>query len=117
MILDLSIFTYGYGDAMYYILNGIAMIMNKKGFMVMIRSVAVVSIMISAVVWSTNRSMGISERPVIIRIMALYFVINGLLTPRMSIKMEDRVSKNIEVVDNLPFCLFRSVGLKALGIC
>lgn len=54
MTLDLSIFTYGYGDAMYYILNGIAMIMNKKGFMVMIRSVAVVSIMISAVVWSTN---------------------------------------------------------------
>ena len=115
MTLDLSIFTYGYGDAMYYILNGIAMIMNKKGFMVMIRSIAVVSIMISAVVWSTNRSMGISERPVIIRIMVLYFVINGLLTPRMSIKMEDRVSKNIEVVDNLPF-LFIPVGwLEGVG--
>jgi len=115
MTLDLSIFTYGYGDAMYYILNGIAMIMNKKGFMVMIRSVAVVSIMISAVVWSTNRSMGISDRPVVIRIMALYFVINGLLTPKMSIKMEDRVSKNIEVVDNLPF-LFIPVGwLESVG--
>lgn len=115
MTLDLSIFTYGYGDAMYYILNGIAMIMNKKGFMVMIRSIAVVSIMISAVVWSTNRSMGISDRPVVIRIMALYFVINGLLTPKMSIKMEDRVSKNIEVVDNLPF-LFIPVGwLEGVG--
>jgi hypothetical protein len=115
MKLDLSIFTYGYGDAMYYILNGIAMIMNKKGFLVMIRSIAVVSIMISALVWSTNRSMGISDRPVIIRIIALYFVMNGLLTPKMSLKVEDRVSKNIEVVDNLPF-LFVPVGwLEGVG--
>lgn len=81
----------------------------------MIRTIAIISIMVSALIWSTNRSMGISDRPVIIRIMALYFVINGLLTPKMSLRVEDRVTKNIEVVDNLPFLFAPVAWLEGVG--
>jgi hypothetical protein len=115
MVMNLSIYTYGYGDAMYYVLNGIAMIMNKPGFLMMIRTIAIISIMVSALVWSTNRSMGITDRPVVIRILALYFVINGLLTPKMRVKVEDRVTNNIEVVDNLPFLFVPVAWLESVG--
>lgn len=113
--MQLAIYTYGYGDAMYYMLNAIAMIMKNKGFMLIIRNIAAISVVISTLKWVASRSMGLNDRSIIFKMMALYFVINVLITPKISLPVKDRVSKKIEVIDNLPFLFMPFAWLEELG--
>ena len=79
--MELAIYTYGYGDAMFNVLNGIKIVINTPFFMMLIQLLAATSLVITAVTYATTKGMNLMARPVVARIAAIYLVINLLLTP------------------------------------
>jgi conjugal transfer mating pair stabilization protein TraG len=113
--MELVIYTYGYGDAMFSVLNGIKMVINTPFFKLMIQLFAAVSLVVAATSYATTRSMNLMSKPIIARIAAIYLVINLLLTPNCRVWVADRVSKTKQSVDNLPFAFVPIGWLEGVG--
>ena len=107
--MDLTIYTYGHMDAMYYVLNGIAMIMNSTFTDLLIKAAALTSTVYYALK-SVYANGGAAGRQHLVKIAGMIMVINMLLVPRTSMMVVDHVTKQKEVIDNLPYGFAVPVG-------
>ncbi len=107
--MDLIIHTYGHIDSMFYILNGIAMLMNHKFGEAVTVVMAVSSVGYYALRMSYAGSAGykVHMGKVVGMIAMIYF----LLLPRTEMFIYDHVSKKKEKVDNLPLGFALPVGI------
>jgi hypothetical protein len=105
----LTIHTYGHIDAMFYILNGIAMIMNSPFADMMIKAVSMVATCYYGFKIAYASSSG-NARPNLAKIGSMIIVINALLIPKTTMFIEDHVTKQRDHVDNLPYGFAIPVG-------
>ncbi len=107
--MELTIFTYGHIDAMFYVLNGIAMLMNHGFTDGIIKTMCVVSTAYYGMKMAYAGASG-GHRQYIGKIAAMILVINGLLLPKTEMIIRDHVSKKFDKVDNLPIGFAFPVG-------
>jgi hypothetical protein len=106
--MELTIYSYGYIDAMYYVLNGIAMIANSKFGAELVTIMALVSTFYYALRMAYNGHMCRSEMA---KIAAMIGLIMGFIIPTCDMLIYDNVSKKREKVDNLPLGFALPIGL------
>ena len=107
--MDLTVHTYGHIDSMFYILNGMAMLMNHRFGQVVMLIAAMSSVAYYALKMSYAGSVGykIQLGKVIGMIAMIYF----LLLPKADMMIFDHVSKKKEKVNNLPLGFALPVGM------
>lgn len=105
--MDLTVHTYGYHDAIYYMLGGIAMFRNS-GFYEIVLNMAG---MAAALFYALKISMSGQVRPYIMKTFGMLALINGLLLPTTNMLVKDHVTKRIETVDNIPIAFALPVGI------
>ena len=107
--MDLIIYSYGHIDAMYYILNAIAMLMNHKFGEAVMATMAMGSVAYYAMKMSyaNTQAYKVSLGKVIGMIAMIYF----LLIPRADMLVFDHISKKKEKIDNLPLGFALPVGM------
>lgn len=111
----LKIYTYGNIDAMYYTLNGIAMIMNSGFAGLMIKATSLIATFYYGLKAAYASSSGGAKQQ-LIKVAAMIIIINALLLPKTDITIEDRVTKQRDKVDNLPLGFAVPVGfMEAIG--
>ncbi|WP_341758664.1 conjugal transfer protein TraG N-terminal domain-containing protein [Candidatus Tisiphia endosymbiont of Ditula angustiorana] len=110
MELDLTIHTYGYYDALYYILNGLAMLRNSEFYTDIVNSLCIITGCYYAVKMSySNNSM--VWRAYVLKVLGMIVLINALLLPKTEMIIKDHVSKIIGKVDNIPIAFALPVGI------
>ena len=112
--MDLVVHTYGHIDAMFYILNGMAMLMNSTFGELMITMVAMISVVYYAMRISYDGTM--RHKIYLGKAIGMIAMISLLIIPKDSMLIYDHVSKKKEKVDNLPLGFVLPVGmLEAFG--
>ncbi len=115
MEIDLTIHTYGHFLSMFYILNGIALIMNSSF------TDSLIKLMITATMAYHGFRMAYAgadggSRQELARIMSMSVIVGALIIPKADIDIEDRVTGQKETVSNLPVAFAIPVGvLEAFG--
>lgn len=105
--MELTIHTYGYIDAIFYILNGIAMILSSSFTDLMIKAISLVAVSYYGIMAAYN---GSNAKQHLIKVAGLILVVNSLLIPKTSMMIYDYVTKQREKVDNLPLGFAVPVG-------
>ncbi len=107
--MNLEIHTYGHIDSMFYILNGIAMLMNSSFGQTIMVTVA----MISAAYYAMRISYaGTGDYKIYLgKIAGMFAMMSMLLLPTTEMGIRDHISKKREIVSNLPFGFALPVGL------
>lgn len=106
--MELAVHTYGYIDAVYYVLNGIAMFRNSGFFTTLVSTVSILTGVYYAIKIAAN---GLNMRTYIMKTLGMLVFINSLLLPKAGMLIRDHVSKRIEKVDNLPLAFALPVGM------
>lgn len=115
MGIQFAIHTYGHFDAMFYVLNGIKMIMNHDFTDAMIKLMAVITTSYYALLGMAGASDG-RVSTYFLKTAGMLLVITALLTPKADMLVIDRVSGKKEIVSNLPYAFVLPVGaLEAFG--
>ncbi|WP_341751203.1 conjugal transfer protein TraG N-terminal domain-containing protein [Candidatus Tisiphia endosymbiont of Piscicola geometra] len=110
MELNLTIHTYGYYDALYYVLNGLAMLRNSEFYTDLVNSLCIITGCYYAVKMSySNNSM--VWRAYVLKVLGMIVLINALLLPKTEMIIKDHVSKIIGKVDNIPIAFALPVGI------
>ena len=113
--MELTVHTYGHIDAMYYVLNGIAMLMNHNFADKLIKTITIVMTAYYGLKMAYAGSSG-NYKQYITKIGAMVLLINGALITRADMFIVDHVSKKKEVVSNLPVGFALPIGmLEAFG--
>lgn len=107
--MNLIIYTYGHIDAMYYILNGIAMILGSGLGRILIEGVSLTVIAFYGIkaVYAGERG----GKQHIVKALGMILVINILLIPKTSMLLHDNVTKQKDKVDNLPLGFAVPIGI------
>lgn len=111
----LTIYTYGYIESMFAILNGISMLFNGGAIDLLIHIISgstMVYYILKAGASGNLHNMKIS----LIKCCGLILLINALLTQKSAMRIEDKVTSQVRDVDNLPLAFAMPVGyLEAFG--
>ena len=107
--MNLTIHTYGHIDAMFYILNGIKMIMNSGFASMMIQTVAIVATFYYGLKAAYASSSGGAKQH-LVKVAGMIIVINALLVPKTSMFIEDHVTKQRDYVEGLPYGFAVPIG-------
>ena len=115
MGIQFAVHTYGHFDAMFYVLNGIKMIMNS-GFMdSMIKLMALVTTSYYSIRGMAAASQG-GTGHYFLKTAGMLILITSLLIPKADMLVVDRISGKKEVVSGLPYAFVLPVGiLEAMG--
>jgi hypothetical protein len=113
--MQFAIHTYGYFDAMFYVLNGIKMIMNSDFTDAMIKLMAMIATSYYALLgMTTAKDGGVSTY--FLKTAGMLLVITSLLLPKADMLVVDRVSGKQEIIRGLPYAFVLPVGiLEAFG--
>jgi len=115
MGIQFAVHTYGHFDAMFYVLNGIKMIMNS-GFMdSMIKLMALVTTSYYSIRGMAAASQG-GTGHYFLKTAGMLILITSLLIPKADMLVVDRISGKKEIVSGLPYAFVLPVGiLEAMG--
>ena len=115
MGIQFAVHTYGYHDAMLFVLNGIKMIMNSDFADAMIKLMALVATSYySLKAMYTAAEGGVGRY--FLKTTGMLFLITALLLPKADMLVVDRISGKKEVVSGLPYAFVLPVGvLEAFG--
>lgn len=94
---------------MFYVLNGIAMIMSSPFADLLIKTSAMLATCYYCVKAAYASSSG-GAKAYLVKIGIMIIIINGLLIPKTTMFIEDHVTKQKDHVDNLPFGFAIPVG-------
>lgn len=115
MGIQFAIHTYGYSDAMFFVVNGIRMIMDSEFTEAMIKLVAMIATSYYAIAGMARAAQG-GVGHYFFKTIGMVIVVNVLLMPKADILIIDRVTKKPERVSNLPYAFVLPVGiLEAIG--
>jgi len=113
--MELTIHTYGHIDAMFYVLNGIAMLMGSNFAKLLIQTMSVIAISYYGIKMAYSGSSG-RHREYMAKAAGMILMVNALLIPTTSMMVYDHVTKEYEKVDNLPYGFAVPVGyLESFG--
>jgi hypothetical protein len=113
--MDLTIYTYGHIDAMFYVLSGIAMLTNHGFTDMLIKTVGLATACYYGMMAAYGGASG-RHREYLVKVFAMIMMINAALVPKTEMYIVDHVSKKREKVDNLPYGFAVPVGtLEAFG--
>ncbi|MGV2432086.1 MAG UNVERIFIED_CONTAM: conjugal transfer protein TraG N-terminal domain-containing protein [Rickettsiaceae bacterium] len=107
--MELTIYTYGHIDAMFYVLNGIGMLMNSKFAEMLIAAIAFIATSYYGLQAAYAGSSG-NAKGHIIKVAGMIIIINALILPKTSMIIIDNVTKQKDKVDNLPFGFAIPIG-------
>lgn len=94
-----EVFTYGGGDFLRHIFNGIAMIFGDGSYLLLLRTVVIIGVVV--VMFTSVIKGGL---PDLKGFLLVIFVLLGLFVPRVSLIITDRIiPANSSVVANVPF--------------
>ena len=115
MGIHFAVHTYGHFEAMFYVLNGIKMIMNS-GFMdSMIKLMALVTTSYYSLRGIATAAQG-GTGHYFLKTTGMLILITSLLIPKADMLVIDRISGKKEVVSGLPYAFVLPVGiLEAMG--
>ena len=105
--MELTIHTYGHIDAMFYILNGIAMILGSSFADLLIQTMSLVAVFYFGLKAAYS---GASAKQHLVKVAGLMIVVNSLLIPKTSMIVKDYVTKQRDKIDNLPYGFAIPVG-------
>ena len=115
MGIKFAIHTYGHFDAMFYVLNGIKMIMNSDFTDSMIKLMAMIATSYYALLGMSSANEG-RIGTYFLKTAGMIMVITALLMPKADMLVVDRVSGKKEIVTGLPYAFVLPVGiLEAFG--
>ncbi|MGV2433261.1 MAG UNVERIFIED_CONTAM: conjugal transfer protein TraG N-terminal domain-containing protein [Rickettsiaceae bacterium] len=115
MGIQFAIHTYGYYDAMFYVVNGIKMIMDSDFTGAMIKLIAMIATSYYAVAGMAGAADGRLSH-YFLKTVGMIMVVNALLMPKADILVIDRITGKKEVVRDLPYAFVLPVGiLEAIG--
>ena len=115
MGIQFAVHTYGYHDAMFFVLNGIKMIMNSDFADAMIKLMALVATSYYSLKAMATASEG-SVGSYFLKTAGMLMLITALLLPKADMLVVDRISGKKEVVSGLPYAFVLPVGiLEAFG--
>lgn len=115
MQIDLTIYTYGHYQAMFYILNGIALIMNSPFADGLIKLMMTATMAYYGFCMAYVGAEGKSKE-YLIKILAMSVVVGSLIIPRGEIDVEDRITGQRDTISNLPVAFIVPIGiLEAFG--
>ena len=105
-----ELFTYGGGEFLRHIFNGIAMIFGDDDYVLLLRAVVIIGVVVLMI--TALLKGGIPELKGFVLVI---FVLLGLFIPKVSLIITDRVTPaNSSVVANIPFGPAVAVGLFSL---
>ena len=105
-----ELFTYGGGDFLRHIFNGIAMIFGDGDYVLLLRAVVIIGVVV--LLFSALLKGGIPELKGFVLVI---FVLLGLFVPRVSLIITDRIiPANSSVVANVPFGPAVAIGFFSL---
>lgn len=115
MGIAFAVHTYGHHEAMFYVLNGIKMIMDSEFAMALINFMAIVSTgyySISGWVRANDGLVGYY----FLKTVGMLLIVTSLLLPKADILVTDRINGKKELVTNLPHAFVLPVGMfEAIG--
>ena len=115
MGIQFAIHTYGHYDAMFYVLNGIKMIMDSDLTGAMIKLMALVATSYYALRGMAEASNG-GVGHYLLKTIGMLMLISTLLVPKADILVVDRISGKKDIVSGLPYAFVLPVGiLEAVG--
>ena len=115
MGIQFAVHTYGYHDAMFFVLNGIKMIMNSDFADAMIKLMALIATSYYSLKAMATASEG-SVGTYFLKTAGMLMLITTLLLPKADMLVVDRISGEKEVVSGLPYAFVLPVGiLEAFG--
>jgi len=108
--MELTIHTYGYYDAIYYVLNGIAMLRNSDFYSTLLQTVTVLVGCYYGIRAAYSSSYS-TIRQYVLKALGMLALLNGLLMPTTEMLIRDHVGKKIGKVDNIPLAFALPVGV------
>ena len=115
MGIHFTIHTYGYHDAMFYVMNGIKMIMNNDFTLLMIEFMALVSTSYYSIRGIATAAQG-GTGYYFMKTVAMLVLITALIMPRADMLVVDRITGKSEPISDLPYAFVLPVGiLEAMG--
>ncbi|RYE27586.1 MAG: conjugal transfer protein TraG [Sphingobacteriaceae bacterium] len=104
--MDLTIYTYGYYDALYYTLNGLAMFRQSIFYTSMVETTALI-----VGIYHAMRMASSNWQAHAIKVIGMVVLINGLLMPKTTLQLKDEISKTYGIVANIPLAFALPVGI------
>lgn len=115
MGIHFAVHTYGHFDAMFYVLNGIKMIMNSDFTGSLIKLMALIATSYYSLKGMASAAQG-GVGHYLLKTAGMLMIITALLTPKADILVVDRISGKKEVISDLPYAFVLPVGiLEAIG--
>jgi len=115
MGIHFAIHTYGHFDAMFYVLNGIKMIMNSEFTDGLIKLMALIATSYYSLRGMASASQG-GVGHYLLKTIGMLMVITALLMPKADMLVVDRISGKKEIISGLPYAFVLPVGiLEAIG--
>ena len=115
MGIQFAVHTYGHFDAMFYVLNGIKMIMDSDFAGSMIKLMALIATSYYALRGMAEASNGGVGR-YLLKTIGMLMLISALLMPKADMLVVDRISGKKEIISGLPYAFVLPVGiLEAIG--
>lgn len=108
--MDLTIHTYGHIDAMYYVLNGIAMLTGGVFADSIIKLMCLLSASYYGLMMAYSGS-SLQYKQYLAKVFGMLMIVNACLIPKTSMMIEDHVTKQKITVDNLPYGFAVPVGI------
>lgn len=107
---ELTIYLYGHYDSMFYILNGIALIVNSSFMDSLISLMVSIGLLYHGINLVYSSAEG-RHRVHLQRIMVMALMVATIITQKGDIWVKDRVSGKMDKVSNLPLAFTMPVGI------
>jgi len=107
--MDLIIYSYGYSELIFHVLQGLAMFRNSGFYGTVINSTALLVGTFYAWQMAGARAEG-QWRGYLLKCLGMVIFVNSLLLPKASMLVKDHVEKSIWKVDNIPLAFALPVG-------
>ncbi len=115
MGIQFAVHTYGHHEAMFYVLNGIKMIMDSGFAMLLINTMAIISTGYYSISGWVRANDGLVGH-YFLKTVGMLLLVTSLLLPKADILVVDRINGKKELVTNLPYAFVLPVGmLEAVG--
>jgi conjugal transfer mating pair stabilization protein TraG len=115
MGIQFAVHTYGHHEAMFYVLNGIKMIMDSGFAMLLINTMAIISTGYYSISGWVRANDGLVGH-YFLKTVGMLLLVTSLLLPKADILVVDRINGKKELVTNLPYAFVLPFGmLEAVG--
>lgn len=108
--MGLTIYSYGYSEIIYQMLNALAMLRNSIFYPMLVQTMSIIAGIILAVRVAAGGADG-RGRQYLMQLMVMIAFVNGLLLPKTTMYVVDNVERRLSNVDNIPLAFALPIGI------